>query len=407
MELNRIEKTRKKLEEQGKTIVNLSSGNPGEFGINFPPEILVEAFQNFQRSPGYSPDPKGSLKAREAVAGFYRQRGFNLSAENILLTSGTSESYLHLFKMLAKPGESILFPNPGYPLFDHIAGLAGIQLDYYSLDPENRWQIDLPALEEKISPKTKAIVLISPNNPTGGVLEEQTLNGVLALAKKHGLPIISDEVFSEFIFDGKTFPRAGAMGQKDADPAGPPPTQLHPPAAHQAPPSQDVTIFTLNGISKAFALPGLKLSWIAATGKRAPEYLEELELFVDTLLACNQISQAMLPDIIGKGETFLKSYRARVEANRNLAIQALAASKNITFQKPAGGFYLFAQIRNFPGTDEDFVIRMLERTAIFVHPGYFYDYEKGLYVLISFLMEAGDLASVLQKFIQATDEFCG
>jgi len=396
IELNRIEQVRRKLRAEGQNFpeVNLSSGtsaDAGEFGMHFPQEILADGFGNFQNLPTYQADPKGQKEAREAVAQFYRERGFIIPPENILLTSGTSESYLHLFKLLAAPGEEILFPNPSYPLFDHIAKLADITLKHYFLDEDNEWQINLPDLESKISSKTKAIVLISPNNPTGSVLSAGTLKGVLALAKKHRLPIISDEVFSEFMFEGKTFPRAANLADAPA-----------------------VTIFTLNGISKTYALPGLKLGWVVATGPRAEEYLEELEISVDTLLACNQISQAMLPTIMTKGEAFLKTFRDGIEKNRNAAIQILSKSPNITFNQPQGGFYLFAQIRNFPGTDEDFVIRMLERERIFVHPGYFYDYEKagsneewsGLHVLISFVMEAGELSSTLGRFVRAADLLC-
>ncbi len=403
MDVNRIEQTRRELEKQGKKIINLSSGNPGEFGVRFPQEILSRAFSKFQTEPVYSPDPKGNVEARRAVVQFYEQRGLKISAENILLTSGTSESYLHLFKLLAKPGDEILFPNPSYPLFDHIAKLADIELNHYELDANTEgWQIDLKNLESKISPKTKAIVLVSPNNPTGGVLTGPVLSKVLAIAQKHNLTVISDEVFSEFIFDGEIFPRACALADSAA--------------------AQNVNIFTLNGISKTYALPGLKLSWIVATGPRAAEYLEELELSVDTLLACNQMSQAMLPDIIVQGDEFLQNYRARVEQSRNTAMKILGSSQNITFNKPCGAFYIFAQIRNFPGTDEDFVIEIMKRTGIFVHPGYFYDYEKtgskgvvpgspfeewsGLHVLISFLMEAGELSSTLERFVQATNLLC-
>lgn len=376
MELNRIEQTRRTLESEGKKLINLSSGNPGDFGIRFSREILEKGLEDFQKNPDYHPEPKGNPAARRAVCEFYQQRGLAVSPENILLTSGTSESYLHLFKLLAKPDEEILFPNPCYPLFDHIAKLAGIRLNHYELEESSEWQIDPAKLESKISRKTKAIVLVSPNNPTGGVLAQETVKAVMEIARKHRLAVISDEVFGEFIFEGKKFPRP-------ADPG--------------------VNIFTLNGISKTYALPGLKLSWIAVAGPDAQHCTDELELSVDTLLAGNQISQAMLPAIMEDGENFLMNYRARLEKSRNAAIAALGQSPNITFNKPAGGFYLFAGIHNFSGTDEDFVIRMMERAGIFVHPGYFYDYEKGLHVLISFLMEAGELTVVLERFVQAAD----
>jgi len=437
MELNRIEQTRLRLIKEGKKIIDLSSGNPGEFGIIFPKEILAKAFQNFQDSPVYSADPKGNLEARAAIADFYVSHGSTfsppgpyagatgpivsprpaISSDNILLTSGTSESYLHLFKLLARPGDEILFPNPSYPLFDHLAQLANINLNYYELDANNGWQLDPKNLESRISEKTKAIVIISPNNPTGSVLNNESLSAILSIANKHNLPIISDEVFHVF---------------QTMD------TQLDINKGCEATPSleirnlsleicnlpleipQNVQIFTLNGISKTYALPGLKLSWIAITGPCTAEYLQHLELSIDTLLACNQISQSMLPFIIKEGENFLQTYCTRVQKSRETAIRVLSKSPNISFIKPAGGFHLFAEIKNFrgvsagpralaheaSGTDEEFVIQMMERTGIFVHPGYFYDYEKGLHVLISCLMEAPKLESVLDTFVKTSNELC-
>jgi len=381
--MNRIEKIRQELLAQGKTITNLSSGNSGEFGITFPPEILTKAFQNFQKNPAYSPDPKGNLEARKAVCEFYKNRGSNIDPENILLTSGTSESYLHLFKLLTQPGDEILFPNPSYPLFDHIAKLTNITLNHYTLDADNNWQINLNDLESKITPKTKAIVLISPNNPTGSVLTQTTLTSVLEIAQKHNITIISDEVFSEFIFSTEPFPRLASLASTNS-----------------------INIFTLNGISKTYALPGLKLSWIITAGPNAAEYIEELELSVDTLLACNQMSQVMLPTIIQDGEPFLQTYHKHLEESRKIAIEVLSQSPNITFHEPQGAFYIFAKIKNYNGTDEDFVIEMLKRENIFVHPGYFYDYEKGPHVLISFVMEANMLREVLTRFVQSTNVFC-
>ncbi len=379
MELNRIEKTRTRLKKEGKRIINLSSGSPGESGVVFPPEILEEGFRNFQNNPKYSPDPKGDFSARGAIKKFYETRGFRINTDNILVTSGTSESYLHMFRLLGGKDGEILFPNPGYPLFDHIAAIANVSLGHYQLDASNNWQVDVRDLESNISEKTRAIVLISPNNPTGGVLTKENLEAVLFVAEKHRLAVISDEVFSEFVYDDEKFPRVAAMEK----------TSTH-----------DVDIFTLSGISKTYALPGLKLGWIVATGPNAPRYLDELELSVDTFLAANQLSQSMLPVIMEKGNSFVLDYRKRLEESRKIAMKILGTNDHITFSKPMGGLYLFAQIHGYHGSDEDFVIELMEQTGIFVHPGYFYDYEKGLHVLISFVMEAGRLRQVLEQFVQ-------
>jgi len=375
MEMNKIEKIRRKLIAEGRKITNLASGNPADFGITFPEKILEKGFHEFLQNPVYHAEPKGSLKAREAVAGYYKSRGFKVDPENIILTSGTSESYFHIFRHLLSPRQEILLPNPGYPLFEHLAGLAHAGFSFYSLDQSNGWEIDIHDLESRITESTRAIVIISPNNPTGTVHGEKTLEKVLALAQKHRLAIISDEVFSEFVFDKKPFPRVATM-------------------------ADDIQIFTLNGISKTYALPGLKLGWIVTTGPDTAENVEHLELSVDTFLACNSIGQSMLPLIIREGEPFIKSFRNRVEESRNAALKVLSQKKSVSCVKPQGGFYLFAEINDYRDTDEDLAADILEKTGILVHPGYFYDYEKSLHILISCLMEAPKLEEQINTLVK-------
>jgi aspartate/methionine/tyrosine aminotransferase len=164
--------------------------------------------------------------------------------------------------------------------------------------------------------------------------------------------------------------------------------------------ADDVQIFTLNGISKTYALPGLKLGWIVTTGPDTAENVEHLELSVDTFLACNSIGQSMLPLIIREGEPFIKSFRNRVEESRNAALKVLSQKKSVSCIKPQGGFYLFAEIHGYPGTDEDLAADILEKTGILVHPGYFYDYEKSLHILISCLMEAPKLEEQINTLVK-------
>lgn len=484
--MNKIEQTRQRLQKSGRKIFNLSSGNPNEIGIFFDRAILAKAYEKFLKAPAYEPDPKGSLRARKAVQKFYADRGLKADAEQIILTSGSSESYFHLFKMLAKPGEKILFPKPSYPLFEEIARLAEVEIAFYKLDENDGWQIDCENLESRIRDDVKAIVLISPSNPTGAVLSKKTLKRVAEIAVKHNLPIISDEVFSEYIFDEtshaddarksppvKQFPRMAEIARASKRGAG----------EHRRAP----TVFTLNGLSKTYALPGLKLSWIAATGPNCDNQhlmsgqhqvstldvgatldVEKLERSADAFLSTNQISQAMAPDIIKKGQPFIKKLNRHLQKNRDLAVKILSQNPNITFHIPEGGFYLFAHIRGVSGqagswlrtvgaggprpgrrqfpacqhqrlpedgkasalqtathgnqpcglcrgpvlpedgfipaaklTDEDFVIALMEKTGIFVHPGYFYDYDKGINILISLLAPVEVLTQKL-KILSAT-----
>ncbi|MFA5829349.1 MAG: pyridoxal phosphate-dependent aminotransferase [Candidatus Gracilibacteria bacterium] len=447
--INKIEKTRQEILKKGQKIINLSSGNPGEFGIFFPEKILQNAYGKFLKNPAYHPEPKGDLKARKAIAGFYAKRNFNVNPDQILLTSGTSESYFEVFKLL-NPHDAIsessghactnsipcapatrceiLLPNPSYPLFEEIARLAEVDFSFYRLDEKAGWQIDLNDLRAKIRPETRAIVLISPSNPTGAVLSEKTLKEVIKIAVENNLAIISDEVFSEFMFDQKVFPRVAQIHQKMADKsekaskANSALTKKNIQNSFEK--IQNLRIFTLSGISKTYALPGLKLGWIVVTGSQNQshhgpnnnthfsETVNELERLADTFLACNQLTQTMLPDIISKGESFIKKYRNHLQKNRDLAMKILGGCPKITFHKSEGGMYLFVRIdglfktertahgpRKRPVTDEEFVIKLLEKHKIFVHPGYFYDYDNGLYLLISFLIPKKELEKSLKRII--------
>lgn len=414
--INKIEKTRQEILKKGQKIINLSSGNPGEFGIFFPQKILQDAYSKFLKNLAYHPEPKGDLKARKAIADFYAKRKFKIDPDQILLTSGTSESYFEVFKLLCRPGDEVLFPNPSYPLFEEIARLAEVKFSFYRLEEKAGWQIDLDDLRAKIRPETRAIVLISPSNPTGAVLSEKTLKEVIKIAVENNLAIISDEVFSEFMFDQKVFPRVAEIHQKMAyksEKASKANSALIKKNIQNSfEKIQNLRIFTLSGISKTYALPGLKLGWIVLTGSHYSETVNELERLADTFLACNQLTQTMLPDIIFKGESFIKKYRNHLQKNRDLATKILGDCPKITFHKSEGGMYLFARIdglfktektargpRKRPVTDEEFVIKLLEKHKIFAHPGYFYDYDKGLYLLISFLMPKKELEKNLKKII--------
>lgn len=378
--INRIESLRQKLLKEGKKIINLSSGNTNEHGINFPTSILKKSLQSFWKKSGYHPDPKGLLEARKTVALFYKERGWIVNPDQIVLTSGTSESYFHIFKLLTQDTDTlfktkILLPFPGYPLFEEIARLAGVGFCFYRLQENAGWQIDLEDMEKQIiENKPKAIVIVSPHNPTGSVLGSQNLLEVIKLAQKYSLPIISDEVFSEYMFDRKSFPCVAEL-------------------------TKNVTIFTLNGVSKTYCLPGLKLSWVVVSGPQENEIMEELERSADTFLATNVMSQSMLPTIFKDGKNFLKKTQKLIEQNRNIAVKILSKTPTVSFHKPEGGFYLFLKINGLKMTDEEFALELLEKTGIFVHPGYFYDFDEGVYVVISLAFKKDFFLKYLHEIV--------
>lgn len=370
--INKIEQTYRDLVAIGRSPIKLYSGNPNEHGFHFPSKILEGVYSRYFKTQNYEPHPKGLLETRQAIATYYEKQNGIVSPENIILTSGTSESFFYLFSLLTRPGDNVLCPVPAYPLFDSIAQLTGTILRHYSLNEEGSWSVNLNDLREKTNDRTRAILLISPNNPTGAVISPEEIQEIVHWANQKNIPLICDEVFSEFYF-GKNFPRPIAV----ANPR---------------------LCFTLNGISKMFALPGLKLSWIAVTGEKSlvDPVVDSLETRADTFLSCHIPIQKALPFLFEEGETFLKEYRHEVKKRRDIAVALLKQSSDIRFVVPEGGFYLTAEVtKKLPLSEEEFVIQLMKEKGVFVHPGYFYDYERGIHFIISFLTSESQLTKGL------------
>jgi alanine-synthesizing transaminase len=331
-----------RLKAEGRNVVDLVRGNVNELGIVYPPDVLKDILNAATEAARvYRPDSLGQRVAREAIAQYYGS--LKIPADHIVVTPGTSVSYWYCFKLLAEPGNEILCPQPSYPLFDYIAQLCGVELKHYRLSEENDWAIDFEHLESQISSGTRAIVLISPHNPTGMVADSTQLNQLAEIAGRHSLPIISDEVFSEFLFGLDEFPRA---------------------ARTNAP-----LVFTLNGFSKLFALPGMKIGWMAVTGAQdlVRKALSALELISDTFLPVNEIAQFAVLEIFRHGQDFLKQYVHWIERCRNQAVEGL---KNVSFVQPRGGFYITVPTAI---DEERAAATLLQKEGILVHPGYFYD----------------------------------
>ena len=347
---NRLYTEYEKATASGRTILDLISTNLAEQGWVFPPErlqaILADAAPQARI---YRPDPLGLLSAREAIADFYRAAGIPATAEQVLITPGTSLSYFYCFKLLANPGEEILCPRPSYPLFESIAQLAGLQLRYYRLQESRGWEIDLDHLESQISTRTRALVLISPHNPTGMAAGRQSLEELAAIICRHDLPILADEVFSEFLYDLEALPR---------------------PAATPAP-----LVFTLNGFSKMVSLPGLKLGWVLLSGRQARvrRSLEVMELISDTFLPVNDLAQQMVSGILESREAFVSGCREWLQRCRHVAGNVLSQCPGVDFTLPRGGFHLTLKVGGKEVDEEALCIDLLRESGILVHPGYFYD----------------------------------
>jgi alanine-synthesizing transaminase len=291
-ESNALYKLRDELKSQGHLVQDLISGNINEHGFVFPQNLLEEILIHGSRQCSvYHPDSFGQRPAREAISEYYRSVGVSIEPENMLITPGTSLSYWYCFKLLANEGDEILCPCPSYPLFDYIALLSGVKLIPYPLMEAHDWAIDLEQLEACVSTRTRALILISPHNPTGHVSSSEEIFGLVDIARRHNLPIISDEVFSEFLFQDRSLPR---------------------PIGSDAP-----LVFTLNGFSKMLSLPGIKFGWMAVSGAQdnVRQALRSLELISDTFLPVNEIVQASAPELFQLGHNIRFELGLRVSAN--------------------------------------------------------------------------------------------
>ncbi len=374
---NALYKLRDELRSQGHAVRDLVSGNLNEHGFLFPQDLLEGILlRGSRRCRIYTPDSFGQRSAREAVAEYYSGCGVATDPECVLITPGTSLSYWYCFKLLADAGDEILCPCPSYPLFDYIAWLSGVKLIPYPLEEERHWAINLDQLEACVSTKTRAVVLISPHNPTGHVATSEEIAGLADVARRHDLAIISDEVFSEFLLQPGSLPR---------------------PAGCAAP-----LVFTLNGFSKMFALPGLKFGWMTVSGKpdRVRQALRSLEIISDTFLPVNEIVQASAQEIFRHGHAVTHEFARRIRERWEIAEGFLSDSRDCSFVKPEGGFYVTLQLED---ADEERVVEMmLQEDRLLAHPGYFYDMEPN-HLVLSFVQERETICDSLPKLLRTIE----
>jgi alanine-synthesizing transaminase len=365
---NQIELARRRAAE-GAGYIDLTSSNPTHQGLIFPADLLRGAADRYLRTRRYDPDPLGSPAARAAIASYYAGRTppLSLTEGDIFITASTSEAYGLLFALLTEPGDNVLAPVVSYPLFEYLASIYHIELRPYALDEARGWRIDPASLHAQTDDRTRAVLIISPHNPTGMIVQ-----AALPTLTHLGLPIVCDEVFAEFPY---------------AAPATPPLGALHP----------ELAVFHLNGISKLFALPDLKLGWIALSGPARQEYSDRLELLNDTFLGANSLTQSMLPDLFAGGMTFVAEMRERVRSNLTLALDRLARDAHVRAQAPDGGYYLFPEVLGW--SDEEALVLHLLDHGVLVHPGYFYGYERGTHLMIACLAEPDRFAEGIERLI--------
>jgi len=356
---NQLAKAEAERRGSGLPFFDLTLSNPTQADLPYPAAAIAQALAN-PAAALYQPSPRGLTSARTAVAADYARRGATVDAGDILLTASSSESYALLFKLLGNPGQSVLVPEPSYPLFDYLACLEGLTPRPYRLAFDGRWHIDFASLDFT---DAAAIVVVSPNNPTGSYLGAEDCDRLATLAAERGLAVIADEVFADF----PLAPAADAVVTMAGRP-GPAP------------------IFSLGGLSKASGLPQMKLGWIAVSGPRSrvEPALANLELVADTYLSIGTPVQLALPKLLELGADIRHAIHERVLRNRRSLACRIDSRSPCTLLPAEAGWSAILRVPEIM-SDEEWALRLVQGDGVLVQPGYFFDLHLGATLVVSLL----------------------
>ena len=359
-------------------LIDLTLSNPTRAGIAYPPHLL-DALAD-PAALTYRPDPFGLADARDAVAEAYRRRGLRLDRERIVLTASTSEAYSILFKLLCDPGRSnVLTPVPSYPLFDHLARLDGVAQRRYALACHDGWSVDLRSVDALWTTDTRAVLAVSPNNPTGSVLHARDADELVERCASRGAALIVDEVFHDYSL-------------------GDPP---HEPAALQ---SARCLLARLGGLSKTIGLPQVKLGWMALDGPAdlVGEALDRLELIADTYLSVSTPVQVAARRLLAGGAAVRAAILERVRGNLSTLGRLVSPSRSVTLLPAEGGW---SAVLRVPATrsEEDLALDLLERDNVAVHPGYFFDFPHEAFLVVSLLPPPEPFADGAARIVERAD----
>jgi alanine-synthesizing transaminase len=346
----------------GALILDLTESNPTSAGFAYPTDAILSALAD-PRSLRYEPAAAGMPSGRAGVSAYYSGlTSCPVAPDRILLTASTSEAYAFVFKLLADPGDEVLVPSPSYPLFDYLAALDSVRTVQYPLVYHGVWDIDFDGLTRSITSRSRAIVLVNPNNPTGSFLKRRELGPLLALCLEHNLALISDEVFADYVLDDSAPVMRSLTGV------------------------DEVLTFCLSGLSKVAGLPQLKLGWIVTGGPAAARQhaWERLELIADTYLSVSAPVQWAAPALLGLRGQMQQQILGRVQANRTFLASQIGPSSPWNLLPTEGGWYAVLEAPRIR-SEEEWVLNLLSEDNVLVQPGFFFDFEREAFLIISLL----------------------
>jgi alanine-synthesizing transaminase len=367
---NRFTQAIEGLRATGTPLLDLTTSNPTTCGFHYEEDML-----RLPPAPQYAPDFLGLKSARKAVCHYYAELPdpADVPIENIILTASTSEAYSFLFRLLCEPGEEILVAQPSYPLLEMLATIQDVAVKPYPLFYDHGWHIDIARLREAITPRTRAILIVHPNNPTGSFASEQEMSVLGEIAAERELALIADEVFLNYSF---TSPRRSFASESRA------------------------LTFSLSGLSKICGLPQMKLAWMVASG---PDHLvrdavSRLELIADTYLSVSTPVQLALPDLLATRHSFQQQLKPRLHANLAELSRQLAAQRTCSRLQVDGGWYATLRVP-VTRSDEDLAVSLLEHDHVIVQPGHFFDFPNDGYLVLSLLTPEPEFTEGLTRIL--------
>ena len=372
-EINALSQAVAAVRGAGADLIDLTESNPTRAGFEYPADLLSDLGD--EKSFRYDPEPFGSLSARAAVADDFARRGVTVDPASIVLSASTSEAYSWVFKLLCDPGTGVLVPRPSYPLFEHLTQLESVRAVPYELRYHGRWEIDFESVAAA-PPETKAVLLVSPNNPTGSYVSRAEADGLAALCAERGWALVADEVFAEYPLD-----RSAAVTEVVRD--------------------TTVLSFTLGGASKSLGLPQVKIAWMLVGGPPhvSARALAGLEIIADTFLSVSTPVQVALPRLLSRGRVVRDAIRERLARN-------LATARDLARRYPScdllpveGGWSAVIRVPAVRGEDA-LVIDLVRREHVLVHPGYFFDFPHEAFVVMSLLPPEAAFADGLERLLR-------
>ena len=354
-------------------LLDLTVSNPTDCGFHYDAAALLAPLAN-PAALHYTPEPFGTATARAAVSNYYRDHEADINIDRLCLTTSTSEAYSFLFRLLCNPGEELLVPKPSYPLFEFLADLQDVTLVPYPLIYDHGWQMDFPSLQKAVTVRTRGVVVVHPNNPTGSFVHAHERQSLNHFCREHGLAVIADEVFLDYGLD-QTAPSSFAS-------------------------NQDTLTFTLSGVSKISALPQMKVAWIATSGPPAEvePALARLEVIADTYLSMNAPIQFATPALLDQRKSIQQQLLDRVLGNLAELDRQLALQKTCQRLYVEGGWYAVVRVP-VTQTDEELAVDLLRRDSVLVHPGHFYDFPSDGYLILSLITMPDDFAEGVRRLL--------